>query len=188
MASITRGSLATGLATGMLLAAAAPVAADSVNIPEGGAVTPGSVFVINFQVQEGCDGLATDTVEVVIPEEVDNPIPEDVPGWAESAEIVIDDEGNERIGLVRWFGGPLEDGLYYEFGLRAGFPDDPGATIEFPVIQRCGLAEVTSSPTVALEPRFGPRDILELAGQIDELQGQLDELAERGTGLEELEQ
>lgn len=44
-----------------------------------------------------------------------------------------------------------------------------------------------SVASVALVPRFGPRDILELVERLDLVETDLGELAERGTGLEGLE-
>lgn len=147
----------------------------NVNIPEGGAVTPGSVFVINFQAQGGCDGVPMDTLEVTIPDAVNNPMPEDIPGWTVETETADDDSTS----LVRWSGGPLDAGTYLEFGMRVGFPDEPDATIEFPVTQLCGSEEVTSNPTVTLSPRFGPRDLIDLSEAQSALQADIEELNAR---------
>ena len=178
--ALTRGALAAGLA-GLI---AAPAAA--VNIPEGGAVTADSLFVINFQVQEGCDGAPTDALEVTIPESIGNPRPESVSGWDATVET-LPAEGEDADGertVVRWTGGPLPDGTFKEFGLRARFPDEPGATIAFPVVQTCGSVERAwvddggemAAPTVTLNERFGPRDILELRDSMVQLRSDFDEL------------
>lgn len=179
------------VAAGALALVAAPVAA--VNIPEGGAVTPDSVFVIHFQVQEGCDGAPTDALEVTIPAQISNPLPEAAPGW-DVAVGTLDDESSdgdaEPLTVVRWTGGSLQDGAFAEFGLRARFPDEPGASIAFPVVQRCGLVERTWSgsdgdspaPTVTLTERFGPRDLVELSDSVAALSSQIEEMdAELGT-------
>jgi uncharacterized protein YcnI len=179
-----RATMVAGLSAGLLMAVAGPAQA-SVNIPEGGAVTPGSTFVIHFQVQEGCDGLATDTVEVAIPESISSPVPEDVPGWTEVLALEDTEDGEPRIVSIAWTGGTLQDGLYFEFGLRAGFPDDPGGTVDFEITQRCGDVTKDSVASVALVPRFGPRDLLELVERLDVVEADLGELAERGTGLDE---
>lgn len=166
----------------MLMVLAAP--AQGVRIPEGGVVPSGSTFVIHFQVNEGCDGSATDALEVTIPETVGNPIPEAVPGWVVEAETVPtegqdDGDADPRISLVRWTGGPLEDGQLLEFGLRLRFPDDPGASLEFPVVQRCGpeLEQAWTgaadaefpAPTVVLAERLSERDLITLNETLDEL-------------------
>jgi uncharacterized protein YcnI len=186
--ALTRTSAAT-LAAGALALLAAPVSA--VNIPEGGAVTPDSVFVINFQVNESCEGAPTDGLEVTIPDVVSNPQPEEIAGW--DAEVVTlgaegadaGDEGSAERTVVRWSGGVVEEGAFQEFGLRARFPDDPGATIVFPVVQHCGLDELVftegdeerPAPTVTLAERFGPRDIAALSDTVAQMQEQADELS-----------
>lgn len=179
-----RQPMVAGLSAAMLVAFAAPVLGQNVNIPEGGAVTPGSVFVLNFQVQEGCDGLPMDTLEVTIPEAVDNPLPEDVPGWTVESETVPAADGTSRVSLVRWSGGPLEDGTFYEFGLRAGFPDEPDRTIEFPVVQRCGDEMRTSAPTVLLAPRFGPQDLIGLSDSVAAIRAKVEDLGSRLGGVD----
>ncbi len=183
MHPITKGMTRVAVLAGLAGLVAAPAAA--VNIPEGGAVTPGSVFVINFQVQEGCDGAPTDVLEVTIPDSVQSPLPESLPGWDVQVETLATDGDGSAQTVVSWSGGPLPEGTFREFGLRARFPDDPGATIAFPVIQRCGEVEVAwtegsgemAAPTVTLAERFGPRDIADLDESVAQLQTQLDELA-----------
>lgn len=175
-----------GMAAGAVALLAAPVSA--VNIPEGGAVTPDSVFVIHFQVQEGCDGAPTDGLEVTIPDVVSNPLPEEVPGWdvdvVEADPTSGDDGDASGQVVVRWTGGVLEEGAYQEFGLRARFPDEPGSTIAFPVVQRCGTVEraftegddESPAPTVTLTERFGPRDITELSDSVAQMQTEIEDL------------
>lgn len=172
--TLSRASVA-GISAALALALAAPAAVANVNIPEGGAVTPGSVFVISFQAQEGCDGAPMDALEVTIPDEVSNPLPEDVPGWI--VETETDDDG--EISLVRWTGGVMDVGTFLEFRMRLGFPDEPNATIAFPVVQRCGLTELESEPTVQLSPRFGPRDLIELSESQGALLAAVEELQAR---------
>jgi uncharacterized protein YcnI len=182
MAASKRPRLITAAALGavMLRVLAAPV--QGVRIPEGGIVPPDSTFVIHFQLHEGCDGSPTDTLEVSIPASVENPIPEAVPGWLVETETATT-EGQEGvdaeppISLVRWTGGPLEDGQLLEFGLRLRFPDEPGATLEFPVVQRCGELEQAWTgadeafpiPTVVLAERLSERDLIALDASLAEL-------------------
>jgi periplasmic copper chaperone A len=178
---LARGAVAAGLA-GLI---AAPAAA--VNIPEGGAVTADSIFVINFQVQEGCDGAPTDTLEVTIPESVQSPQPEWVSDWDATVETIPAEGQDAERTVVRWTGGPLPDGTFKEFGLRARFPDEPGATIAFPVVQTCGTIERAwtddggemAAPTVTLNERFGPRDILDLRDSVVQLRSEVDGLIEQ---------
>jgi uncharacterized protein YcnI len=185
--ALARGAVAAGL-TGLI---AAPAAA--VNIPEGGAVTADSVFVINFQVQEGCDGAPTDALTVTIPYSIQSPQPEWVSGWDLTVETVpAEGDGDGEQTVVRWSGGPLPSGTFKEFGLRARFPDEPGATIAFPVVQTCGSVERAwvddggemAAPTVTLNERFGPRDILDLRDGVGALRTEFDELREQLGGVD----
>jgi uncharacterized protein YcnI len=184
-----RRTAAAALSAAMLGLLAAP--AQGVNIPEGGAVSADSVQIIHFQVREGCDGLPTDSLEVVIPEAVVNPSPEAMPGWSVETETVViagaDEEAEPQVSRVRWTGGPLEDGQFLEFGLWARFPDDPDAVLEFPVIQRCGEVErawtgedeAMPAPTVTLQPRLGPRGMLGLVDAVAALESRVLELEDR---------
>lgn len=184
--AVTRGIVAAGLA-GLL---ALPVQA-SVNIPEGGAVPPGSIFVIHFQVREGCDDAATDGLEVTLPENVENPVPESVAGWQAEVETLpgdeVDDEDDART-VVRWTGGPLQADSFIEFGLRARFPDEPDARLTFPAVQTCGVLEREwtgdEAPTLVLAPRLGPRDVIDLGQTVDQLSGDVEDL---GTRLDEVD-
>lgn len=185
---VPKSLVRSSVAAGVLALMAAP--AHAVNIPEGGAVTPDSVFVINFQIQEGCGGLPTDGLEVTIPDSISSPLPEDVPGWDVEVETLtpaVDDDDATEQTVVRWTGGLLEEGAFAEFGLRARFPDDPGATIAFPVVQRCGAVEQSftegddenPAPTVTLNERFGPRDIADLSDSVAQLRSEVEELTEQ---------
>jgi uncharacterized protein YcnI len=180
--ALMRGMLSAGL-LGLL---AAPVQA-SVNIPEGGAVPPDSVFVIHFQVFEGCDGAPTDALEVTIPDGVRNPLPQGVPGWETEIDTTVEGEDAERT-VVRWTGGLVEPDEYIEFGLRARFPDEPDATLAFPVVQTCGTVQTEltgdEAPTVTLSPRVGPRGIIELDETVAQLSSDVEELDGRLAGVD----
>jgi uncharacterized protein YcnI len=180
-----RAALA-GIIAGLMVAAALPVHA--VNIPEGGAVTPDSSFLFHFRVTSGCEGLPTDTLEVMIPEGVTNPIPEAVPGWdVEIAAPEVDEDdiaeaeteepdGDASLTQVRWSGGSLDDGYLLDFGVRARFPDEEGEVLEFPVIQRCGEVEVEHAPTVTLTKRYGQSDIADLSQTVDRVDADVQQL------------
>lgn len=172
------------LAAGMLAAMAAPVQA--VNVPDGGAVPPGRVSVIHFRILEGCEGQATDGLELAIPESVTQVIPEAVPGWSVETETV-DRDGTPEVSVVRWIGGPLPDALMLEFGLRAVFPDEPGTVVEFPAVQRCsttmrewsGSDEETPAPIVRIAERLGAQDLIALGDAVAELSLTVEELGAR---------
>lgn len=172
------------LAAGMLAAMAAPVQA--VNVPDGGAVPPGRVSVIHFRILEGCEGLATDGLELTIPESVTQVIPEAVPGWSLETETV-DRDGTPEVSVVRWTGGPLPDDQMLEFGLRAVFPEEPGTVVEFPAVQRCsttmlewsGADEETPAPVVRIAERLGAQDLIAVGDAVAELSLIVEELGAR---------
>ena len=148
--------------TAVLLAIAIPAAAH-VDIVDGGAVVGGGHGTqITFRVPHGCDGAATDTLEVKIPEGVTSVQPKLMAGWTIETETAAAPEHSEapevlaepgmspaahhedeagQVTLVRWSGGSLPDAMYADFQLRAVFPETLG-TVAFPAIQRCGAAEV----------------------------------------------
>ena len=132
----TRRILPVALSAGLV--AALGGVAQAVTIPDGGTVEADHVGLIHFRIAEGCDGAATDGLEVTVPEELTQVVPEAVPGWAVESETVERD-GSPEVSVVRWTGGPLPDGQLLEFGLRATFPDEPGLVLELPAVQHCGM-------------------------------------------------
>jgi uncharacterized protein YcnI len=163
MQSFTRVRGRRALLAGTLLtiAAAAP-ALGHVTIPDGGAIPSGSSSVIHLRVPHGCEGAATDTLEVRLPDGIVSAQPEYVPGWTVEVDMVVSapydefgTERTERVGVIRWSGGDLPDAAFYDFGIRARFLLEPGTSVGIPVVQRCGDAEVAwIEPTVqgAAEP------------------------------------
>jgi uncharacterized protein YcnI len=171
-----RRTVTASLIAGLMVAAALPVHA--VNIPEGGAVTPGSQTLFHLRVTSTCDGLPMDELEVVLPEGVTNAKPEAVSGW--DVEIDMPDESDDEEAaeaddeeteptVVRWSGGLLEDGYLLDFGIRARFPDEEDEVLEFPVIQRCGEVELESAPTIKLTQYYGQAQIADLSASVDQL-------------------
>lgn len=183
-----RRAILAGALASLMVAAALPVHA--VNIPEGNAVTPGSLTVFHLRVTETCDGLPMDELEVTLPESVTNPRPEAMAGWdvsvgvPEEMEEMTDEEAEEEPAdeetadeeekaepvVVRWSNGSLDDGLLLEFGIRARFPEEADEALEFAVVQRCGDVEVESTPTVTLAKRYGQSDFVAMDAEIDQLQ------------------
>jgi uncharacterized protein YcnI len=112
--------------------------------------------VIHLRVPHGCEGAATDTLEVQIPDGVVSAQPEYVPGWTIETEMVesepyerFGETLTERVGVIRWIGGELPDAAFYDFAIRATFLGDEGTTLAFPTLQRCGeLEEAWIEPVV----------------------------------------
>jgi uncharacterized protein YcnI len=164
MASLLRNRRSVALlAAAVATVAVALPAAAHITIPESGVPAGGSA-VIHFRVPHGCEGAATDTIEVQLPDGVVSGQPEYIPGWTVETEMVesepyerFGETLTERVGVIRWSGGSLPDLAYLDFGVRATFLADEGAVIAFPVVQRCGDAEEAwIEPTVEgeEEPEF----------------------------------
>lgn len=208
---VSRRTVLAGALASLMVAGALP--ASAVNIPEGGAVTPDSVFLFHLRVIEGCEGLPMTELEVTIPESVRNPTPEAMAGWDTRLEIpsemddeteaATDDEAEAaateeeaaateeeaatedeaaaaeaepELTVIRWENGMLEDGLLLDFGIRARFPDEQDAVIEFPVVQRCGAVEQEFTPTIKLTTRYGQGEILRMDEDISALRADVDQL------------
>jgi uncharacterized protein YcnI len=149
------------ISTALVLSTALPASAH-VAIIDGAAVVGGGFGTeITFRVPHGCDGAATDTLEVQVPEGVTSVKPKWMAGWtieteprgmagasiapAAPVDPAVSPAGHAEeavdVGVVRWTGATLPDSQYLDFQLRAIFPETPG-TIVFPTVQRCGDVEV----------------------------------------------
>ncbi len=111
---------------------------------EPGSVEAGKSATVGFRVGHGCDGSPTLLVRMQIPDGVVGVKPEAMPGW--DIETVLgpiepyDSHGTtiaEGVKEITWSGGSLPDDQFAVFAIRATFPDTPGETLYFPVIQQC---------------------------------------------------
>ena len=110
-------------------------------------VTAGATTKLTVRVPHGCDGEATHTVEVTLPEGVYNAKPMPKAGWELTTETGAyatpymnhGTEMTEGVRKVTWSGGNLEDGWYDEFTVRAviGPEVTPGTILYLPVMQYC---------------------------------------------------
>jgi uncharacterized protein YcnI len=177
----SRGILPMALSAGLV--AALGGIAHAVTIPDGGTVEADHVGLIHFRITEGCDGAPTDGLEVSVPQELRQVIPEAVPGWTVETETV-ELEGSPEVSIVRWTGGPLPDGQLLEFGLRATFPDEPGVVLDFPAVQHCGttaldwsgIGEDMPVPVVRTADRVGAADLIALADTVSEMSTTLEDI------------
>lgn len=128
------------------LLVAGPAAAHVTADPS--ATAAGGYAVVDLRVPHGCDGEATNEVEVQIPDGVISVKPEQVPGWTATTELGAYDEPvelhgsevTEGVKVVTWTaddGQELPDDQYRDFGLSVRFPDAEGETLTFPAIQTC---------------------------------------------------
>jgi hypothetical protein len=103
----------------------------------------GSYYRAQFMVGHGCEGSATVSVQVDIPEGVPVARPQPKAGWVLSYEtgplaelaMVHGKPKTEGIRRVTWTGGPLPDEQYEEFGMML-FLAKPGR-LHFRVLQTC---------------------------------------------------
>lgn len=114
--------------------------------------TAGAHWAGALRVSHGCDGSATTSVRVEIPEGIVLARPRVPAGWTVVIErqplaAPLPAEGGdvltERISAITWT-GRLPDEQFEEFGLAAKLPAEPGS-LTFPVIQTCeqGIARWT---------------------------------------------
>ncbi len=82
---------------------------------------------VGFVPTHGCGTAPTVGIDIQLPDDVLDPLPEDVDGWTTS----VDDR------VVTWDGGLLPDGDELAFSVNVLLPDAPGTTLFFPTIQRC---------------------------------------------------
>lgn len=103
---------------------------------------------VTLRVPHGCDGAATHTFKVLIPDGVTNVKPMPKAGLqlrtikAKLDKPLVGDHGatiSEVVREVVWIGGNLPDDQYDEFVLRGAMPASAG-TIYFAAVQECEKA------------------------------------------------
>lgn len=119
--------------------------------------TIGATTKVTLRIPHGCDGEATHTVRIEIPEGFYAVKPMPKPGWTLETEtgayaMPYDNHGTimeEGVRAVIWSGGNLEDGWYDEFTVRGsvGSGLDAGTQLFFPAVQTCanGTADWTDT-------------------------------------------
>ena len=111
----------------------------------------GTLQFITVRITHGCGALPVKQVRVAIPEGVIRVSPRYTPGWEVTKKMRKLDkpfagEGGqmimETVSELTWTGGPLPDGYYGEFQIRAMLPNEPGRTLYFKTIQTCEKGEI----------------------------------------------
>jgi uncharacterized protein YcnI/copper(I)-binding protein len=141
-----RTILMAALAAGLL-----PAAAGAHTTLETDEAAAGSYWKAVLRVPHGCEGQATETVEVTIPEGLIAVKPMPKPGWTLEVETgpyaqATDNDGEaltEGVRTIRWSGGSLPDAYYDEFVFRAKIADSvaKGAMLPIKTVQICASAE-----------------------------------------------
>lgn len=119
--------------------------------------SPGGYKAV-IRVPHGCDGKATDTVRIEIPEGFINAKPMPKPGWALDIETgdyaqSYDYHGRPLASGTRaviWSGGNLPDAYYDEFVVNGTLDKSTeGRTLSFVTVQKCGADQVAWDETAA---------------------------------------
>lgn len=144
--TISRPLRLTGAAClgGLALALAAPIAASAHVSVDPGDTTPGAYTVLTFSLSHGCDGSATTSVAIDVPEAVGHASPTVNDGWT-----ITTAETDTGSTITYTALEPLADGLRDTFELALRLPEDgaAGDAIAFPVVQSC-----VSGQTAWVEP------------------------------------
>jgi uncharacterized protein YcnI len=157
---VTIRTIPIAVAVGAALTLAPPAAAHVTLNPsewEAGGFARFAIRVPNER-----DAAATTRVSLKFPEQILSARFQPIDGWRREVKMVqldepIDDEGEqitERIDTVTWSGGRIEPGEFQEFGVSFQVPEEPGAALAFPAVQRYSNGEVVRwiGPEDADEP------------------------------------
>ncbi|MBB6553208.1 YcnI family protein [Nonomuraea rubra] len=143
-------TLAVGTAAlGLVLLGASAASAHVTVTPSTTAA--GSYTVLTFSVPHGCDGSATTSVAIAMPEEIVAVTPTVNPGWEvekkmEKLATPVDDghggQYTERVDQIVYTAKtPLPDALRDTFELSLKLPEKEGAKLVFPAVQKCEKGE-----------------------------------------------
>ncbi|MCW2235644.1 YcnI family copper-binding membrane protein [Azospirillum canadense] len=142
MSRTTRGALMAAVVLSCL-----PVAGTLAHTTlEAKQAPAGSLYKAVLRVGHGCEGTATTTLRVQIPEGVVAVKPMPKAGWTlttkegqyAQAYDYYDEKLTKGVTEISWSGGKLADAHYDEFVFRAKLPEKPaGTVVYFPVVQEC---------------------------------------------------
>ncbi|WP_066735036.1 YcnI family protein [Cupriavidus sp. D384] len=156
---LLRTALPAALSAALL--AAAPLASAHI-VFEQKQAPAGSYFKGVLMVGHGCNGSATKSVTVTIPDGVQGAHPQPKPGWqldVQRAKLAKPYASHgktveEDVRTIRWYGNTLADQHFDEFRLLMKLPEQ-GGKLYFPVVQECenGKSEWTQIPAEGQNPR-----------------------------------
>ncbi len=120
----------------------------------------GKPVKLNFSVGHGCEGAATTTLTVQVPESVETYSAKSVDGW----------KASDSTGQMKWTGGPLPDHDVQEYPFVATFYGKKDSRVPFKLIQGCegGLqtAWIQEVPEGAPEPET-PAPVVTLTSSVE---------------------
>jgi uncharacterized protein YcnI len=154
---------------------AAPVALAHISLEQTTA-SAGAYQKLTFRVGHGCDGSATNSITVLLPEGINGAKPMPKAGWSIATvdgklAAPVMSHGVAVTSAVRevsWKGGPLPDAQYDEFSMQVKLADAAGK-LYFKVIQGCdkGRAEWSEVPgTPGTKMKF-PAPVLDVMPAAD---------------------
>lgn len=125
---MNKSTIAFALIAVLAFPAAAHVVLEHKSAPAG------SYYKGTFRVGHGCDGTATTSLTIELPEGVLGAKPMPKPGWTletRKARLAVpyDSHGkriDEVVATVTWSGGLLADAYYDEFVISMKLPETPG--------------------------------------------------------------
>ncbi|MAY86173.1 MAG: hypothetical protein CML02_05565 [Pseudooceanicola sp.] len=132
-------------------------------------VVAGETVKVTLRVPHGCQGEATHTVHIALPDGFYAAKPMPKAGWKLTTETgayatPYNNHGSEMTeGLreITWSGGDLPDAWYDEFTVRGTFGPDvaPGTVLYFPAVQTCanGTADWTDTSGSHDNPNPAPK-------------------------------
>lgn len=135
------------------------------------AAPAGAYQTLAFKVGHGCEGSATTSIAVQLPEAVTGAKPMPKPGWTialteAKLALPVQSHGKTIASAVReiaWRGGPLPDAYYDEFVIQVKLPDAPGR-YAFKVVQQCEQGRNEWIETAASGAGKFPAPVLEVTG------------------------
>lgn len=141
-------SMSTRALAAALLAALAfaPLPSHAHVTVEPSTAQPNATTRLTLRVPHGCEGAATHTLRVVLPEGSSSVLPMPKAGWTlvtvkQPLDEPLDDRhGGKITDVVRqviWTGGRLDHEHYDEFVVRFRTPNRPGATLPILATQDC---------------------------------------------------
>ncbi|WP_051063068.1 DUF1775 domain-containing protein [Ilumatobacter nonamiensis] len=100
--------------------------------PDPSEAQAGSRLSVGFTVEHGCDGSATTSLDMRLPDGVTDATPEPPQGW----------EGSLADDVLTFVGGPLPADQELTFNVALTLPPTPDTIIYFPFVQRCEVGEI----------------------------------------------
>ncbi len=153
----TRIGLCAGAAAAAALLIAAPASAHVTVTPSG--TFAGSYSVLTFSVPHGCDGSATTSIAVQVPETITEVTPTrnafyDISVKKERLDPPVTGEDGSQITerdaqVVYTAKTPLPDGERDTFELSVQLPDAAGEALNFPTVQTCVKGETAWTEVAA---------------------------------------